>query len=522
MQCFRLAGLALMAGLVSVASANWTMTILHPTGMRSSEGFGATGNRQIGSSVTTGGSSRAGFWSATSASWVNLHPSGVTESYGYDGAGTKQGGFVIVSGKPRAALWSGTAASYVSLHPASATESFVVGMDTSKQVGYTVIADIERACIWSGTAASFVDLHPASAVQSIARNVLGNKQVGYSVFGGDSQAGMWSGSAGTWVNLHPAGASESIANTLTATRQGGYAMFGGIPHAGLWSGAPNTFVDLHPAGRNESYVWDMTDTYQVGYTKITDGFRAAIWEGTAASFVDLHAQLPTGYSQSVCHGISSDGQFIYISGVVLDDATDEFRAVVWKKAISGEPEFTFSMNKTTVAGQNSVQGTVTLSGASASSLAYTTYDNSSLVNTPASVTVPAGTTVKHFQITVVAVNSPINTTVYCRRGTVTQSKPLTLAPLVPTAIAFTPSTVVGGNSVSARVVINGVAGPGGRTIAIFDDSPYTTVPSTVNVPPGATQVIFNITTVPVTSLKTVKLTARVSAGEKIATYRVSP
>lgn len=511
--------LTLAAGL---ASANWTLTILHPSGMLSSEGFGATGNRQIGSAVTTGGASRAGFWTGTAASWVDLHPAGASESYGIDGSGTKQAGVAVVAGKPNAALWSGTAASFVNLHPAAATESFVVGLDNSKQAGYSIIAGAERACFWSGTAASWVDLHPAGATESLARNVLGSVQVGYAIIGGDFMAGMWSGTAGSWVNLNPSGATESVANTLTATRQGGYAMFGGNTHAGLWAGAANTFADLHPAGVTESYIYDMTDTYQVGFTKNGGGFRAAVWSGTAASFVDLHAQLPAGYSESVCHGISSDGQFVYISGVVLEEATEEFRAAVWKMALAGEPTFTFTTNKATVAGQNSVQGTITLSEASASALVYTTYDNSSLVNTPASVTVPAGTTVKNFQITVTAVNSPINTTLYCKRGAVTQSKPLTLTPLIPTALAFTPSTVTGGQPLSCRIVINGVAGPSGRTIAVFDDSPNTTLPSTVTVPPGATQVIFNITTTAVTTAKTVKVTARVSAGEKTGTFRINP
>lgn len=523
MQCFRLAGLFLLAGIASVASADWTLTVLHPTGFRSSEGFGASGNRQVGSSVTTGGSSRAGFWSGTSASWVNLHPAGVTASYGYDTAGTKQGGFVIISGNPQAAIWSGTAASYVNMHPATASQSFVVGMDTAKQVGYAVIAGVERACLWTGTAASFVDLHPANAVESVGRSILGSKQVGYAVFEGDSQAGIWSGTAASWVSLHPAGASESIANTLTATKQAGYAMFNSIPHAGIWSGTAASFVDLHPPGRNESYIYDMTDTIQVGYTKITDDFRAAIWSGTAASYVDLHELLPVGYSQSVCHGVSTDGENIYISGVVMEASSGEFRAVVWKKPIaSGEPNFTFSMNKTTVAGQNSVQGTITLSGVSATNLVYTTYDNSSLVTTPATVTVNAGTTVKNFQITVTAVNSSINTIVYCKRGNITQSLPLTLAPLIPTALSFTPSTVTGGQTTSCRVVVNGVAGPGGRTIAIIDNSPNATTPSTVVVPPGATQVIFNIPTTAVTSQKVVTVTARVSAGEKTGTFRINP
>lgn len=185
-------------------------------------------------------------------------------------------------------------------------------------------------------------------------------------------------------------------------------------------------------------------------------------------------------------------------------------------------DFSFALNKTQVAGQNSVKGTVTLANTPPQNVVFTTFDNSSLVTTPASVTVTANTTTKDFQITVSAVNSAINTTVSAKLGPVTKTAPLTLVPLIPTALAFTPNPVVGGNSVSCRVVINGVAGPGGRTIAVFDNSTYTTMPSSVVVPAGATQVFFTINTTHPNTVQTVTVTARVSAGEKTANFRINP
>jgi hypothetical protein len=182
--------------------------------------------------------------------------------------------------------------------------------------------------------------------------------------------------------------------------------------------------------------------------------------------------------------------------------------------------FTFSLNKTSVAGQNYVQGSI-VQGTMPTNTTYTTYDNSSLVTTPASVTVLANQTTALFPIQVVAVNSQINTTIYARRGVITVSRPLTLTPLIPTALAFTPSPVTGGQSVSCRVVINGVAGPGGRTIAVFDNSANTTMPSTVTVPPGGTQVTFTINTATTPFALTSIVTARVSAGEKTAILRIS-
>lgn len=232
------------------------------------------------------------------------------------------------------------------------------------------------------------------------------------------------------------------------------------------------------------------------------------------------ADLP-GYA----HARVEDIQFLGITsvksmeGVPLTYSLSSTSGTNWGLT---SPAFDFSLNKSSVAGQNFVQGNITLAEAATSALTFTTYDDSSLVTTPATVTVPTGQLTKLFSIQVTAVNSPINTTIYAKRGVVTRSVPLTLAPLVPTALAFTPSTVTGGTEVQCKIVINGVAGPSGRTIAVFDNSPNTTMPSTVIVPPGATSVTFPITTTAVTSQKVVTVTARVSAGEKTGTFRINP
>jgi hypothetical protein len=245
-----------------------------------------------------------------------------------------------------------------------------------------------------------------------------------------------------------------------------------------------------------------------------------IWSGSANTYVDLSTTLPATYSNGTAKAMWTDGTSLFVLGEAYDTQDGVNHAILWKTGV--QDAFGFALNKTQVAGQNSVQGTITLAAVEGSPAIFTTYDNSSLVTTPSSVTVPTGSLVKNFQITVTAVTAPINTLVYAKRGAVTQSRPLTLTPLIPTALAFTPSQVTGGQTISCRIVINGVAGPGGRTIAVFDNSTNTSMPSTVIVPAGATQVIFNITTTPVASQKTVTVTARVSAGEKTGTFKINP
>jgi len=375
--------------------------------------------------------------------------------------------------------------------------------------------------MWTGSADSMVDLNPAGAGQSEAKAAAGEKQGGrhWPVGATFPFASLWSGSAASHVNLHPAGFKGSEVNGMSGNQQVGTVITtSGAQRAALWTGTAASYVDLNgPVGA--SWATATNGEYQVGSWVDTGLPRASIWRGTAASRVDLADFLPAGYSSSSANAVWNHDGKLYVGGSAVHIATNKSHAVIWEQA---DPNaFQFALNKTQVAGQNSVMGTI-MASAMPSARTFTTYDNSSLVNTPPSVTLPANATVKNFQITVMAVNSTINTTVYCRRGSTTYSQPLALVPLVPTALAFTPSLVTGGNSVSCRIVINGVAGPGGRTIAVFDNSPYTTMPSTVIVPPGATQVIFNFNTTAVTSQKVVTLTARVSAGEKTGTFRINP
>lgn len=262
----------------------------------------------------------------------------------------------------------------------------------------------------------------------------------------------------------------------------------------------------------------MSGDLQVGYVSLTGVYHAGIWNGTANSFVDLHSFLPPTCTSSEANAIWRDDTTVYVVGYAQNATSRE--AVMWSRPLNGS--FELSLNKSSVAGQNSVQGTITMAAAPATNVVFNTWDNSSLVTTPPSVTVLMNTTIKNFQITTTAITSTINTTIYAQRGAETRSQPLTLIPLVPTAMSFTPNPVVGGQSTSCKLVINGVAGPGGRTVAMIDDSPNATVPPTVVVPAGATSVTFPITTTAVTALKTVTVTARVSAGEKKATFRITP
>lgn len=505
--------------LCTVAHADWVIKVIHPSGASSSYIANAFGASQVGY-ATISDIRRASLWTGTAASWKSLHPAGYTKSMANDCSDTQQVGFVQNGDISYACLWQGTAASFVKLHPAGATSSFCDGVYGTKQYGSATFSGNDHAGMWAGTAASWVDLNPPGATVSHIAGAGAAHQVGDAQYGDIFKAVMWSGTAASAVVLHPSGADSSFAYATEGTHQVGVASIEGLYHAALWSGTSQSFVDLNPSAATESNAYGVLGNMQVGgyTTDFSGNYRACFWTGTAASKVDLHAYLPANYTNSQATAIATDGANIYIAGDAYNSTTSRFEALLW----TVETVFALTLNKATVAGQNSVQGTISLTSASPTALVFSTYDNSSLVTTPATVTVPAGSLVKNFQITVTAVTSSINTTIYAKFGSVTHSQPLTLAPLIPTALSFTPNPVTGGQPTSCKVVINGVAGPGGRVIAILDNSSYSTVPSTVTVPAGASSVSFSIGTTHPTIAQNVTVTARVSAGQKTGTFRINP
>lgn len=500
------------------AQAQWTVTNLHPSGESESYGFAVSGAQQVG----LVGGPRASVWSGSAATHQVLHPAGARDSLIVGTSGSQQVGFAFFENDmmTHASLWNGTAASWTSLHPIGSIESYARAIAGSQQVGYADFGAVRNASLWTGTAGSWISLHPAGASSSDANATSGSQQAGYATISGVQRASLWQGTAVSRIDLHPTGADSSSALAISGSIQAGWAIIGGVSHAGVWNGSAASWVDLHPASSTWSLANGALGNQQVGQAIIGDNFHASLWTGTAASWVDLSTFLPGSWRDSYAQGIWSDGVTTRIVGYGFNLDTGRYEALLWTQ--SDPNAFTLTLNKSSVAGQNSVLGTITMSEPKAANTVFTTYDNSSLVSTPPSVTVLAGQLSRGFQIKTTAITSTISTTIFASRLGVIRSQTLILMPLVPTAVVCSPNPVTGGSSTSCRVVINGVAGPEGRTIAVFDNSPKTTMPSTVTVPPGGTDVFFTISTLPVTTVQNVVVTARVSAGEKTGNFRINP
>jgi hypothetical protein len=333
----RLIALAAISGISAQASAQYSVTLLHPPGSIASRASAMNnGPFQAGTvDVTPGGVSHASVWNLTTASWIDLNPAGALFSEAYAAYGNIQGGSAVVDGVQQASIWNGTAASWTSLHPSGATSSQVLGIHGPRQVGWTRVAGVQRAALWSGSAASRVDLNPAGSTRSIAYGATITQQAGAAQIGGVLRAGMWTGTAASWVNLHPAAGavfSEAygISQDFGGSYQFGYARVGDNNHASIWRGSSASWVDINPDGATSSIINATNGGIMVGEVDS----RASLWIGTDDMFpFDLHSALPAEFSTSSATGFYFDGAYEYISGYGFNTTTNNFEALLWTQPV---------------------------------------------------------------------------------------------------------------------------------------------------------------------------------------------
>lgn len=242
-----------------VWQSDGTPVDLNPAGLASSVAYATDGTQQVGyasKQITAG--FHATLWNGSSASAVDLHPTGLTgvdQSVAYGLSATQQVGrgySDLGSANPigHALLWNGSAASVVDLNPTSLpgiTTSLASATDGSHQVGWGWPSPTSRtphALMWGGTAASAVDLNPNGIMSSMALGVGGDQQVGQGfTTSGRSVALVWTGSVSSALDL----ANDATAVATNGKQQVGYgsaAGTGNAVHALLWAGTANSMIDL--------------------------------------------------------------------------------------------------------------------------------------------------------------------------------------------------------------------------------------------------------------------------------------
>jgi hypothetical protein len=330
------AGVSLV--VASSASAQWTVTVLHPNDgdIRSSALTGGEPGLQTGN-VSDSGFNAGGLWRGSVDSWVNL-TRGVGLGEVHCVASGRLGGYVRTSGRDEASLWNATTRARTVLNPAGSGSGKIFGMSATQQVG-TIRLDASRstysAVVWSGNAASVVNLAPVAATESVAFGVHEGRQVGYVVLGGRvSRASLWSGSAASRIDLNPADARQSVATGIHGDQQVGWAQIGDLL-ASLWRGSAQSWVNLHPPGEaRSSSVAAVYNGVQVGYVFYPSVRTAALWRGSADTYENLSLYLPPSLandSEATC--VWSDATTLYVGGYATDVATGRSRAVIWSRAL---------------------------------------------------------------------------------------------------------------------------------------------------------------------------------------------
>ena len=182
-----------------------------------------------------------------------------------------------------------------------------------------------------------------------------------------------------------------------------------------------------------------------------------------------------------------------------------------------------STNPVDLVGGASSTGTVTLSGAAPSGGAVVTlskaFSNGGTgtvpITIPASVTVLAGHTTATFTIGTSAVNATTAVRISATFSGATLATDMTLFPLLA-GVSFA-GNVPGGQPAAGTVTLGGPAPSGGTLVTLSSgNTSLVTVPASVTVPAGQTNVTFTANTAPVTQTTGVTVSAS-SGGATVST-----
>ena len=150
----------------------------------------------------------------------------------------------------------------------------------------------------------------------------------------------------------------------------------------------------------------------------------------------------------------------------------------------------------------------------------------SVVQVPAGVHIAAGNSAASFTITTSSVSSFSSAPISAQSGSVTKTEWITVFPDPNAGTALdtlttNPSSVTGGTSISATLVLTGSAPSGGAVVTLSSSNPAAAqVPASVTVPAGQTFRTFTVTTSTVAAATPVTITATYRGSSRSATVTV--
>ncbi|MCA9278065.1 MAG: hypothetical protein H6815_04665 [Phycisphaeraceae bacterium] len=326
----------LCLGILSIAShasAQWTVTNLHPPGATQSGALGVQNWQQVGY-ATFNGADHAALWMGSATSFVDLHPAGAESSSVNDVHNGQQAGSATFGGSAHASLWTGTSASHVDLHPALAESSEALAVHNGQQGGYAMINGYPRASVWTGTSGSWRDITPAVYDFSVVYGLDDSQHVGSTLFF-LGNACVWNDNGTSSTILHSGFENHSSAYDVYSGQQVGYIAFLFNTRACYWNSEFGTQVYLHPNNGIGSVAYSVYDNYQAGWVSeaASQVRHACIWHGSVETWEDISAVLPGSWRDTEARGIWHDGTTLYVVGFGYNNATSRNEALLWSKPL---------------------------------------------------------------------------------------------------------------------------------------------------------------------------------------------
>ncbi|HET7542468.1 MAG TPA: hypothetical protein VFK05_21510 [Polyangiaceae bacterium] len=229
---------------------------------------------------------------------------------------------------------------------------------------------------------------------------------------------------------------------------------------------------------------------------------------TAAATVPATVQIPAGASSGT-FAITTLTQSSTTAATISASYHNTARTAVL--SVTRVPSIvSISASPSLLEGGGIVTGTVTLSDpAAAGGSVVALTSTSAVAPVPASVTVPAGQLSASFSIPTTPTSTTTTVTLSGTfPSTLTVSTTLTVVPSpTPSSITLNPSSIQGGGTSTATVLLSGPAPSGGSVVALSSSSTLAQVPATLAIPAGASSGTFSV----VTSTTTTNAAATISA-----------
>ncbi len=185
----------------------------------------------------------------------------------------------------------------------------------------------------------------------------------------------------------------------------------------------------------------------------------------------------------------------------------------------------FALSVTSVFGGEALAGQVELAGrAGPSGSVIIITDDSTSVNTPSSVRIPAQLTKLVFKIPTVRTTTTHTANLRARQGAIIFNRTLTVKRVLTDINTFTlaPTVVMGGTKSFGTVTMTVPAPAGGALITFKDNSTVTSFVNSITIPQGSSSGVVQVNTGPVGATSQATITATYIGVSKTANLTITP